>query len=198
MGYKEEIFERLEREGFTDVSQIVDWLAGDKPTVFNKKVKSSQKSRSRSSYTSFAQELAEPFELGNKIEQAETSEDLENIKRDIDSLSISTARRDLTSRYNSKLDTLKVDETEALKQEKEIIENEEKIEEVQQERESYSSEAEGLREQRFALEQEEGSEREVERLRDAEEQARDEAAERAKQYEKLRARIKELTKRRGR
>lgn len=103
MGYKEEIFERLELSGFRDVSQILDYLAGDKQTVFGKDVKVKyQKPRSRESYIRFARELAEPFEIEDRIDSLSSLDDMrevEEIRKSIRGIKV-----DVSDKLERKLD----------------------------------------------------------------------------------------------
>jgi len=60
MGYKEEIFERVEIEGLTTISEIKSWLAGPK--------------RKPSSYHNFAVQLQEPFAIREEAESIDETD----------------------------------------------------------------------------------------------------------------------------
>lgn len=68
MGYKEEIFQRLEMTGLRDKKEIADWLAGPK--------------RSASSYSNFAIQLQEPFAIREEIEKSKDFRELARLKND--------------------------------------------------------------------------------------------------------------------
>ena len=76
MGYKEEIFERLEQTNFRTVSEISSWLAGPK-SFGGKKSKAF-------SYNNFAVQLQEPFAIRELASKSEDFDELRDLKNRLD------------------------------------------------------------------------------------------------------------------
>lgn len=81
MGYKEEIFKRLEKKGYTNVSQIKRWLAGKDTPGYTR-------IRPESSFSNFAAQLAEPFGLREEIEKTDDFEELKRLEQEAENIPI--------------------------------------------------------------------------------------------------------------
>ena len=78
MGYKEEIFDRLEQTGISTIGEIKGWLAGPK--------------KNPESYQNFAVQLQEPFAIREQAEKTKNIKKLESLKNDSIGTSVSETK----------------------------------------------------------------------------------------------------------
>lgn len=80
MGYKEEIFERVERTGITNRSAILTWLRKDRT---GKTVRIATPG-----LRGLSDDLSAPFKISDKIDKAETSVRISEIREEIEALEV--------------------------------------------------------------------------------------------------------------
>jgi len=93
VGYKEEIFSRLEMTGFTTKSEVQDWLSGQ-GTAHQKK---------RSGYSNFASELQEPFAIREELERIDDFDELRTLRNQAQTIGMSNARDTLVKDIEAKM-----------------------------------------------------------------------------------------------
>ena len=96
MGYKEEIFSRLELTNFKTRSEVQDWLSGQ-GTAHEKK---------RSGYRNAAVQFQEPFTIREELEKTDDFDALRTLRNQAQTVEISNARRDLVSDIESKMEVV--------------------------------------------------------------------------------------------
>jgi hypothetical protein len=116
MGYKEEIFSRLEREGFESIDEISEWLAGPK--------------KDPASYRNFAAQLQEPFAIRDAVRTEDDIFELEDLEEEARTLEIDDGGETLRQ-VRTRLNRVREIERERIEAEIEQVKEEEEEQEEQ-------------------------------------------------------------------